>query len=47
MSAPLILCVGVVYLVVALDQYRQGANGMAIAWLGYALANCGLAMSAK
>lgn len=47
MSAPLILCVGVVYLVVALDQYRQGSTGMAIAWAGYALANVGLAMSAK
>ena len=47
MSAPLILAVGVVYLVVALDQYRHGSPGMAIAWAGYALANVGLAMSAK
>lgn len=47
MSAPLILGVGLVYLVVAVDQYRQGATGMAIAWLGYALANVGLAMSAR
>ena len=46
-SAPLILGVGVVYLVVAVDQYRQGSPGMAIAWAGYALANCGLAMVAK
>lgn len=47
MSAPLILGVGVVYFVVAIDQYRKGAVGMAIAWMGYSLANIGLAMSAK
>lgn len=47
MSAPLILGVGVVYLIVAVDQYRQGSPGMALAWLGYAVANCGLAMAAK
>lgn len=47
MSAPLILAVGVVYLVVALDQYRQGSPGMALAWFGYAVANVGLAMAAK
>lgn len=47
MSAPLIIGVGVVYLVVALDQYRQGSPGMALAWFGYALANVGLAMVAK
>ena len=47
MSAPLILIVGVVYLVVALDQFRQGSPGMAIAWFGYALANVGLAMAAQ
>jgi hypothetical protein len=47
MSAPLILAVGVVYLVVAADQYRQGSPGMAIAWFGYAVANVGLAMAAK
>jgi hypothetical protein len=47
MSSPLILGVGVVYLVVAVDQYRHGAPGMALAWFGYALANVGLAMVAK
>ncbi len=47
MSSPLILFVGVIYLWVALDQYRQGSPGMAIAWFGYALANVGLAMAAK
>ena len=47
MSAPLILGVGAVYLLVALDQYRKGDVGMAVAWLGYAMANVGLAMSAR
>jgi hypothetical protein len=47
MSSPLILIVGLVYLAVAIDQWRKGDGGMAIAWLGYALANVGLAMSAR
>lgn len=47
MSTPLILCVGVVYLLVAVDQWRKGDSGMALAWLGYALANVGLAMNAR
>lgn len=47
MSSPLILAVGVVYLVVSVDQLRKGSPGMAIAWFGYALANVGLAMAAK
>lgn len=47
MSGPLILGVGAVYLVVALDQYRKGDVRMSIAWLGYAMANVGLAMSAR
>lgn len=47
MSSPLILFVGAIYLVVAIDQFRKGSPGMAIAWFGYALANVGLAMAAK
>lgn len=47
MSSPLILGVGVVYLIVAFDQFRQGSPGMALAWFGYAVANVGLAMAAK
>jgi hypothetical protein len=47
MSAPLILGVGVVYIVVAYDQWSKGQAGMAIAWAGYGLANIGLAMAAK
>jgi len=47
MSAPLILAVAVVYLFVALDQWRAGNPGMAVAWFGYALSNCGLAWAAS
>lgn len=46
MSAPLICMVGVVYLVVAIDQTMKGSP-MAIAWFGYALANVGLALASK
>jgi hypothetical protein len=46
MSAALIWIVGVVYLLVAIDQWAKGSP-MAIAWLGYALANVGLALAAK
>lgn len=47
MSAPLIVFVGFIYLAVACDQYAKGNAGMAIAWAGYALANVGLAMTAR
>jgi len=47
MSATLILCVGFVYLMVGIDQFRKGDPGMALAWLGYALANVGLAWNAR
>lgn len=47
MSKTLILAVGAVYLAIAVDQWIKGEKGMALAWLGYSLANCGLAMAAK
>lgn len=47
MSTPLIWCVGVVYLCVAIDQFRKGDVGMGIAWLGYSAANVGLGMNAR
>lgn len=46
MSAPLIAIVGVIYLAVAIDQAMKG-SWMGLAWLGYSLANVGLALSAK
>jgi len=47
MSSTMILCVGFVYLMVGVDQFRKGDPGMALAWLGYALANVGLAWNAR
>jgi len=47
MAAPLIWFVGVIYLVVAIDQWRKGDHGMALAWLGYSLANVGLGLRAR
>jgi hypothetical protein len=47
MSSGLILFVGVIYLAVACDQFAKGSPGMALAWLGYSVANVGLAMAAK
>jgi len=46
MSSPLILFVGGIYLLVAIDQWFKGSP-MWLAWLGYSLANIGLAMAAK
>lgn len=46
MSAQLIAFVGFIYLAVAVDQAMKGSP-MAIAWLGYSLANVGLALASK
>jgi hypothetical protein len=45
-SATLILFVGAIYLIVAIDQFLKGSP-MFLAWLGYAIANVGLAWAAK
>ena len=47
MSGPLILFVGLIYLVVAVDLFITNKSGLALAFLGYALANVGLWMAAK
>jgi hypothetical protein len=47
MSSGLILFVGGVYAIVAIDQYMKGHSAMAIVWWGYAVANLGLAAIAK
>jgi len=41
MSKPLIAFVGLIYLGVALSEYLAGRNGMALVFVGYALANVG------
>lgn len=46
MSGTLIIVTGVIYAIVAVDQFAHGNNGMGIAYLGYAFANIGLWMLA-
>jgi hypothetical protein len=47
MSTWLIGAMGMVYFVVALDQFRKGGIGTGIMFLGYAMGNVGLVMVAK
>jgi hypothetical protein len=47
MSTWLIAAMGVVYFVVALDQFWKGGVGTGIMFLGYAMGNVGLVMIAK
>jgi hypothetical protein len=47
MSTWLIAAMGVVYFVVALDQFWKGGIGTGIMFIGYALGNVGLVMVAK
>ena len=47
MSSWLIGVIGLVYFVVAIDQFIKGGAGTGIMFLGYALGNVGLVMVAK
>ena len=47
MSTWLIAAMGLVYLVVAIDQFTKGGTGTGIMFLGYAIGNLGLIMVAK
>jgi hypothetical protein len=47
MSTWLIGIIGLVYFVVAVDQFIKGGVGTGIMFLGYALGNVGLVMVAK
>lgn len=47
MSQWLIATIGVVYLVVAFDLFRQGKVGLAISFLGYAIGNVGLFLAVE
>jgi hypothetical protein len=47
MSTWLIAIIGVVYFLVAMDQFFKGGVGTGIMFLGYALGNVGLVMVAK
>ena len=45
MSKPLIAFVGLIYLGVAVSEYRNGRPGIALMFVGYALANVGLVLT--
>ena len=47
MSTWLIAAMGLVYLVVAIDQFIKGGIGTGIMFLGYAIGNVGLVMATK
>lgn len=47
MSRSLIWAVGLVYLCVAIDQFRKREIGMGIAWVGYCIGNIGLGMHSR
>ena len=47
MSTWLIAAMGVVYLIVSIDQFFKGGTGTGIMFLGYAIGNLGLIMVAK
>jgi hypothetical protein len=46
MAPWLILVVGAVYLVVSVDLWRQGQDGLSLAFAAYALSNVGLYFAA-
>ena len=47
MSSWLVALMGVVYFVVACDQFIKGGVGTGIMFLGYALGNVGLVLQVK
>lgn len=47
MAAPLIIVVGIIYLIVAADLLIKGQTGLGLAFIGYAASNGGLYLAAK
>lgn len=47
MGKQLIVITGVIYLVIAVEQWFKGNVGMGMAYLGYAFANVGLYLVAS
>jgi hypothetical protein len=47
MSTWLVAIMGLVYFVVAVDQFIKGGTGTGIMFLGYALGNVGLVLQVK
>jgi len=47
MSTWLIAAMGLVYVIVAIDQFMKGGVGTGIMFIGYAIGNVGLVLVAK
>ncbi len=47
MSTWLIAAMGLVYFIVAIDQFMKGGVGTGIMFIGYAIGNAGLVLVAK
>lgn len=47
MSTWLIAAMGLVYFIVAMDQFFKGSVGTGIMFIGYAIGNAGLVLVAK
>lgn len=47
MGPTLIIGVGVIYLVIAVDLYLKGQGGLALAFAGYSVSNVGLWLAAR
>jgi hypothetical protein len=47
MSTWLVAAMGIVYLIVSIDQFTKGATGQGIMFLGYAIGNGGILLVVK
>lgn len=47
MAAPLIIFVGIIYLVIAIDLLIKGQTGLGLAFIGYSASNGGLYLAAR
>lgn len=47
MAAPLIIFVGIIYLIIAVDLLMKGQTGLGLAFIGYSASNGGLWLAAK
>lgn len=47
MSGPLLLFVGVIYVIVAMDFLKEGQGGFCLAFMAYAVSNVGLWLASR
>ena len=47
MSSWLVVVTGIIYFVVAIDQFRKGSVGTGIMFLGYSIGNVGILLTVK